>query len=978
MTTTSKALGLGQTVALSTLVSAADKDGDALVYFFTDPAGGGRINLNGAVNQLSATQQAAGNYQVSAADFAKLTYTGNGAEQLSVWAYDGAQWSATGTLSITNSAPTVTATSKGVGFGQTVALSTLVSAADKDGDALVYFFTDPAGAGRINLNGAVNQLSATQQAAGNYQVSAADFAKLTYTGNGGEQLSVWAYDGAQWSATGTLSITNSAPTVAAASRGVGLGQTVALSTLVSAADPDGDALVYFFTDPAGGGRINLNGAVNQLSATQQAAGNYQVSAADFAKLTYTGNGIEQLTVWSYDGAHWSAPATLSMTNSAPTVTTTSTTLGVEKVVALSTLISAVDPDGDTVTRYTITDPAGGGRISLGGAINLASAAEQAAGSYTVSAADLSKVIFIGGGNEQLSVRAYDGVQWGGAAALTVTDSALVVTAKPPLRLKTGETVPLSDLFSVTDPSNSITMYWFQDLNPLNGGTVNLNGATNLLSSFEESRGYYQVSAKDLSKVTFTGDGTAYLMARSYNGVSWGEKALLSVYNAAPVVKTYPRSLKLGETVSLSELFSVTDYEGDQITKYSIWDKAGGGTVNLNGATNLLGSINTEIGRYEILASDFAKLTYTGGGTEDVEFSAFDGGAGYVVPLRITNAAPVVEALPKTLNLGQTVNVSTLFNVTDPDGDTITRYAIKDQAGGGTIELNGATNLANATDQAAGVYEFSAADLAKVTYTSNGREELSVRACDGGQWSGSASVLMNNGAPVLTAVGQSLKAGQTVDMSTLFKVADAGDLPVTLYSIHDPNGGGHVNLNGATNLASGDDQTAQIYWVSQADLGKVTYTGGTTEDLAVSAFDGVNWGNAVAVTLTNSAPTVSVIEEAYSLTSPFYVYNSEPFKIADLLEVSDREGDQITQYQINAPSVCGKMELNGATNLADAADQANDKYLVSAADLAKLEFTFVPNLSVIKTPLRDGIFMEISAYDGVQWSKPGFIGVMIDL
>ncbi|WP_448207912.1 hypothetical protein, partial [Azospirillum sp. sgz302134] len=249
--------------------------------------------LNGAVNQLSATQQAAGNYQVSAADFAKLTYTGNGAEQLSVWAYDGGQWSAAATLSITNSAPTVTATSKGVGFGQTVALSTLVNATDKDGDALVYFFTDPAGAGRINLNGAVNQLSATQQAAGNYQVSAADFAKLTYTGNGAEQLSVWAYDGAQWSAAATLSITNSAPTVTTMSRGVGLGQTVALSTLVNATDKDGDALVYFFTDPAGAGRINLNGAVNQLSATQQAAGNYQVSAADFAKLTYTGNGAEQ-------------------------------------------------------------------------------------------------------------------------------------------------------------------------------------------------------------------------------------------------------------------------------------------------------------------------------------------------------------------------------------------------------------------------------------------------------------------------------------------------------------------------------------------------------------------------------------------------------------------------------------------------------------------------------------------------------------
>ncbi|MGY0714067.1 M10 family metallopeptidase C-terminal domain-containing protein, partial [Azospirillum argentinense] len=65
---------------------------------------------------------------------------------------------------------------------------------------------------------------------------------------------------------------NIIPTVAATATALGLGQTVALSTLVSATDQDGDALVYFFTDPAGAGRINLNGAVNQLSAAQQAAG----------------------------------------------------------------------------------------------------------------------------------------------------------------------------------------------------------------------------------------------------------------------------------------------------------------------------------------------------------------------------------------------------------------------------------------------------------------------------------------------------------------------------------------------------------------------------------------------------------------------------------------------------------------------------------------------------------------------------------
>ncbi|CAO3450637.1 hypothetical protein [Azospirillum argentinense] len=989
VTATPTALGLGQTVAMSTLVSATDAEGDALSYYITDPSGGGRLNLNGAVNQLTATQQAAGNYQVSAADFAKLTYTGNGSEALTVWAYDGLQWSAATGVSVTviNSAPVITGSSNALGLGQTVAMSTLVSASDADGQALSYYITDPSGAGRLNLNGAVNQLSATQQAAGNYQVSTTDFAKLTYTGGGGEQLKVWAYDGLQWSDAAAVTVTNSVPTVTAVSRMLNIGQTVAVSTLFSATDAEGDALVYYISDPSGAGQLNLNGAVNQLSATQQAAGNYQVSAADFAKLTYTGGGTEQLKVWAYDGLQWSAAVTAAVTNSAPIVTATPLALALGQTVAVSTLISATDAEDDALTYY-IFDPARGGWINLNGAVNQLGATQQTFGHYQVSAADFAKLTYTGNGSEELKVWVYENLMSGDPVTVTIANSGPIVTPNAPLRTKIGEEVYLSSLFSVIDPEGDrITSYYIKDHDPIDKGLVNLNGATNLLSQAEQNRGYYQFSVEDFAKVTFRSPGGAFLTVKAADEQGWGKSELLSLINASPVIKVHPRSVKVGETISIASLFTdIPDYEGDPVVNYIIVGPYGSnnvvnldgtdGWINLNGAVNLIDWDSARFGQYKVSAADIQKVTYTGaGGQTMIKIASCDEQSGGIEEfVQLTNAAPFVEALPQTLANNQTVSASTLFSVIDADGDVMTRYAIRDPAGAGSVNLNGATNLASAADQALGVYEFSAADLARVTYTSGGREALRIRAYDGGQWSDEAAVLMNNGAPVLTSVPHTLKAGQTVGMSTLFKVADTGVSPVTRYAIQDPAGGGTVNLNGAINMASAGDQAAGISWISQADIGKVTYTGGATEQVKVSAYDGVQWGATTAVSLINQAPVVAMKTGVDHSFSGLYVYSGEPFFITDAFDVFDPEGDDITHYRIDAPSVLGTMNLNGATNLASAADQALDRYIVSADDIGKVEFAFFSNMSVIESPLPSGRYMEFYAYDSAQWSRAAGIGV----
>src|SRR5258708_1610149 len=57
-------------------------------------------------------------------------------------------------------------------------------------------------------------------------------------------------------------------------------------------------------------------------------------------------------------------------------------------------------------------------------------------------------------------------------------------------------------------------------------------------------------------------------------------------------------------------------------------------------------------------------------------------------------APVVTAPNAAIATGHSVAASSLFSVTDADGDTITEYALYDATGSGHFVVNGAPHSAN--------------------------------------------------------------------------------------------------------------------------------------------------------------------------------------------------------------------------------------------------------------------------------------------
>jgi Ca2+-binding RTX toxin-like protein len=152
----------------------------------------------------------------------------------------------------------------------------------------------------------------------------------------------------------------------------------------------------------------------------------------------------------------------------------------------------------------------------------------------------------------------------------------------------------------------------------------------------------------------------------------------------------------------------------------------------------------------------------------------------------------------------------------------------------------------------------------------------------------------NHAPVITALGNGVAPGATIDVRSMFKAVDpdAGDL-ITEYLFVDPAGGGQLQRNGIA-VAPGT-----IVTVSAAELqsGVLRYQGGSEgslEAIRISAFDGQVWGAAVdsyvmSYTLPSSttANTASVAQD-----DAFSVIAGRRTLIPVLANDTDANGDPL--------------------------------------------------------------------------------------
>ena len=774
----------GQSTAASALISSVkDLDGDSITqYAFWDGGtGGGYFTVNGVA-------QGSGQWiYVDTASLGTVRYFGGAAassEALYVDAYDGKDWSAitslTATTTIGSGLPTISVRNQSVGANASILASSLISSVTDPANRPITFydFRDNGIAGGHFVLAGVVQSSGVW-----ITVSASDLPSLSYVGGtvaGSEALDVAVWDGLAWSDYQTATVTTTA-----ASRPVVVvqGQTVdanasiqAASLIASYSDPNNQSITqYEFRDNgAGGGHLALNG-VSQASGTFVI-----VSAADLSKLTYVGAstaGAESIDVAIFDNQAWSFTQTASVTTvvpNPPVVTVQSQVVAASVSFQASALITDVfDPNNFAISSYRFMDDgAGGGHFTLNGVT-------QASGAWiTVSAADLSKVAYVGGaasGNETVDVQAYDGHAWSNTASATVITTANsgnppVVTTQNQSVNQNNSILASSLIASISDPGGfPITFYQFRD-----NGTA---GGHFIFNNFVQASGtWIVVSANDLPKLRYVGGstpGSESVTVTVYDGhnVS-GYKDVTVTTNGPqdnnPVIVVRSQSVDENAAIAASSLIvSVADPNNLAITAYDFRDNdAGGGHFSLNGVAQANGVWIT------VSAADLSKLTYVGGasvGSESVDIAASNGfGWSNYLTTIVTTKAP--EGLPvltvKDLSVDQnaTLQAASLIGaVSDPNGYPITSYQFRDNgSGGGHFVLGGVT-------QASGTWiSVSSANLSTLTYIGGataGSETVDVAVWDGHNWSATKSAtLTTNGSAVNPVLNLLHDAGIKADVS----------------------------------------------------------------------------------------------------------------------------------------------------------------------------------------------------------------------
>jgi Ca2+-binding RTX toxin-like protein len=664
---------------------------------------------------------------------------------------------------------------------------------------------------------------------------------------GSIEVRVTATDPSGLSASDTFALSvanvNDAPVVSAANATAPVGQAIAASSFFSVADEDGDAMTQFqFYDPAGGGAFTVNGAA-------PSGQNFYVNAADLANVSYVAGAV-QSTEWvqvrAYDGLAWSAWKSWSIgsaahaTNAAPLVSAADAMVQLGESVNAGSFFGAADADGDSIVQYQFYDSVvGGGGFRVNGVA-------PATQGFTVNAVDLANVTYLGAATqstETVQVRAYDGLAWGAWKQWNIGSSAHPTNAAPVLTaadatVPVGGTAAAGTLFSVSDADDdAIQRYQLKDLGA-GGGAFTVDGTG------QASGVAFTVEAANLAGVAYAGafsQSTETVMARAYDGLAWSAWQQWNMGsaahegNATPVATASDAIVLLDQAVDAASFFSVADADGDPMVQYQFYDSvAGGGGFTVNGRP--AGQ------NFTVNAADLSNVRYVGASTQSIEgvkVRASDGLAWSAWAYwnigsssHPTNAAPVVAAADAGLLLEESIEVSSLFAVSDADGDAIQRYEFQHLGGaGGVLTVNG---VAQASGQAVSV---AAADLVGTTYAAGatpGVEWVKLRAYDGLAWSAWQGWNMHSvGGMRRGGAGDDMLTG---DAATPVLEGNGGNDTLNAGSTNSLLSGGEGN--DALNGAAGDDFLAGGSGDDVLTTGEgnnlIAYNAGGGTDTVVSA------------------------------------------------------------------------------------------------------------------------------------------------
>lgn len=531
-------------------------------------------------------------------------------------------------IPVTNTAPVATVSDKSLQTNATANVASWVSYADANGDAAVQYQivdngTAANSAALIGPNGVV--------AAGTIlTVTAAQLASVSVRGGsvaGSDTMQIRAFDGKDWGAWDSFTVTTTAPVVANRApvaaindKSVKINEWVQIKNLLAYSDADGNPAVrYEFWD--GQAKTTSGYFYTPTTPRHDAGVAFSVEAADIANVWVRGGtaaGSETMYVRAFDGTAWSAWDSFKLTtlaNAAPVVAINDKSLKTDQWVRVSDILTYSDANGDTAVKYEfmdLYDNAGG----TSGYFWTPSNAHHAANTViSVDAADLGSVWVRGAQSgmwENMQVRVFDGISWSAWDSFKITTiaNAAPVSTMPDLTVSKNQWIKAADYLQTTDANgDAITQFQFVDLYGASGSGYfytpdNPKHAANEV---------FTVSAADLANVWLrggTGAGWENMQVRAFDGESWGawdSFKFTTLNNSAPVVNGGNVNLSANQKVAASSLFNVSDLDfaaGDKIMQYQFFDDTqGGGSFTFKNVAQAADKTFT------VNAADLGKVTF---------------------------------------------------------------------------------------------------------------------------------------------------------------------------------------------------------------------------------------------------------------------------------------------------------------------------------------------------------------------------------
>ena len=520
----------------------------------------------------------------------------------------------------------------------------------------------------------------------------------------------------------------------------------------------------------------------------------------------------------------------------PTIRLQPTVVEIGGSVLVNSFFSAFDTDGDPITLYEFRDDGvGGGFFELNGR------RQPTNEFFDVLPNQLSQLVYRGGDRvrtEAISVKVTDDLQTSNIRTTNVTTgNSRPVTSGRNFRVTAGEQVQISSFIAVTDADGNATQrYGLVDRSfGFGSGRFFVDGVEQPQATF------LFVSARDLASVTYEGGSfgrqTERIGVTAFDGFSFSEVTEFIATTSAPPVITAGAvdEVLVNERVAASELFNVSDADGDAIQQYRVIDRSdnvGGGFFEFKGQRQASAQF------FRVDQNELDQLFYVGGANspqaENLGFRAFDGFEfGPVTNLQVntvsrpTVSPPVVLPGTAEVDTNRSVSASELFTASDADGDPIERYWLVDRSPtplGGFFELDGVRQ------QSARFFSVSAEEFENVRYI-GGRfglqsENIGVQVLAGGRLSDITDVtvttLPNLNAPVPVLADVRERIGTVIDAADLFTFTDVENNPVQRFGFFDSETtGGFFTVNGVR-------QPGQTWLILDFDqLDTVQYNVGST-------------------------------------------------------------------------------------------------------------------------------------------------------